>query len=888
MKPQQALDALETGGVAVTVNRRLSRVLNKTYDHHQTAKGKKAWPAAEILPWDTWLRTLFHTLRDSEESPVVLLSSAQVAGIWEQVVVSSEVTGELLDVRAAAAQAQAAWALQQAWGVRVQQQSSPDQNAYVEWRREYRKRCERNGWLDPDSLETWLAPRLSGVRASLPDQLLVLGIDTLSQARQSLIDALRDCGVDVTVDDLPGSERSNATLLTCVDERHEITQVARWARAQLQNDPEWRIGIVVPDLSRQREALLEAIDKALEPSTALCAEQPLSPHYNVSLGVSLANYPMIAEALGWLRWMDQPLALEQYTHLMRSAYIAAGQSERSERAVADNALRGQARRAITLPGFAAVLRRLGEQCPAQLTERIEALVKLGDELPARQSHAAWARSIEQILECLGWPGGFTLNSEEFQLHAAWQQTLQKLAEFDVIHGDCRYSEAVARLSTLVQNNVFQLESDSDAPLQIVGLLEVTGMQFDSLWVMGMDDHSWPQRPQLNPFLPVAAQRAAGVPHNSAAWESGFAERTLRRLYGSAGELIFSYAVRQGDAQFGPSTLLGNLPVAAIGTVVSDSPGWPRTQLQSLDDSMAPGLPQGSEVRGGVSVLSDQADCPFRAFARHRLGAEPQDQPQTGVSASERGSLLHQAMEHLWRALQNQSTLLALDDEALRGHIETALDTAIAEQRLAADTAFVDIERAQMVELILAWLAVDKQRDDFRIDSLEQRHSLAVGGLNINVRIDRADELASGERLLIDYKTGNPKNAPPTAGLLEPRPRDLQLPIYSLAYPQAVNAVALAFVRPLQSQFKGIGDEEFSVGKPGGIKTSGKLKSAHFEGWEQLQQFWREEVTALAEEFVGGVASVTPRQYPQTCKHCALDPLCRVTDSLQATEAGEHE
>ena len=41
--------------------------------------------------------------------------------------------------------------------------------------------------------------------------------------------------------------------------------------------------------------------------------------------------------------------------------------------------------------------------------------------------------------------------------------------------------------------------------------------------------------------------------------------------------------------------------------------------------------------------------------------------------------------------------------------------------------------------------------------------------------------------------------------------------------------------------------------------------------------WRSALTRLGEEFARGEAAVSPKRPPQTCRFCALNALCRITD-----------
>jgi hypothetical protein len=60
--------------------------------------------------------------------------------------------------------------------------------------------------------------------------------------------------------------------------------------------------------------------------------------------------------------------------------------------------------------------------------------------------------------------------------------------------------------------IFQPEAP-EVPIQILGVLESGGLEFDHLWVMGLTDDAWPLPARPNPFMPVRLQRAAGIPQS---------------------------------------------------------------------------------------------------------------------------------------------------------------------------------------------------------------------------------------------------------------------------------------------------------------------------------------------------------------------------------------
>ena len=128
---------------------------------------------------------------------------------------------------------------------------------------------------------------------------------------------------------------------------------------------------------------------------------------------------------------------------MLSAYIDGADIERSARATFDLKLRDFQQSRVSLPALTSLLRRMGDEGAVQLSKQLNETVRLVDGAPKRQTYADWSRLISTLLQSLGWPGERTLNSEEYQLHGAWQQTLQSLVEYDLVASACTFAEAVA-------------------------------------------------------------------------------------------------------------------------------------------------------------------------------------------------------------------------------------------------------------------------------------------------------------------------------------------------------------------------------------------------------------------------------------------------------------
>ncbi|HEX5477458.1 MAG TPA: PD-(D/E)XK nuclease family protein, partial [Burkholderiales bacterium] len=283
------------------------------------------------------------------------------------------------------------------------------------------------------------------------------------------------------------------------------------------------------------------------------------------------------------------------------------------------------------------------------------------------------------------------------------------------------------------------------------------------------------------------------------------------------------------------------------------------------DASAPALaPERRAVRGGTRVLSDQAACPFRAFARWRLRAQTLEAPAEGLDAAARGRLLHALMAHLWKDLKSSQSL----ERDLSSSIAAASAAAVKELALEGlvSPRFAELERARLARLAQEWLGVERARKPFEVVAVEKPIALRLGTLELAGRIDRLDRIAGGHAL-IDYKTSR---APSPKHWEPPRPDDAQLPIYAVASQEPVAALAFAKLRPGEMKLMGFSREADAL--PG-------VKAA--KNWNALLKHWRAEAESLAGAFAGGEARVDPKRGLATCRYCDLQTLCRVYEKLSA-------
>ncbi|MGL4565951.1 MAG: PD-(D/E)XK nuclease family protein, partial [Halioglobus sp.] len=384
---------------------------------------------------------------------------------------------------------------------------------------------------------------------------------------------------------------------------------------------------------------------------------------------------------------------------------------------------------------------------------------------------------------------------------------------------------------------------ADCNVQVLGPLEAAGLGFDQLWLCGMQADRWPAAARPNPFIPQLLQRRLNMPHASAQREWNFALALMDQFTRSTDVLHASYCRLLDDVPQLPSALLECFAPAQAQVVAAIDPAWARQRagrlLETLDDQLAPALEPAelSSISGGSALLEDQSQCPFRAFAKRRLGVEPRSAANLALSAADRGALLHEALNALWARLIDQRSLLALGNAEEADVVEAAAQHAIAafpaRRRRLLGPAYWRLEGQRMASLLREWLALERQRGEFLVLQREQDISLDLGGLPLRLRVDRIDQLPDGSRVIIDYKSGVGK----VQDWLGQRPAKPQLLLYAIAAPDAAAALAFAQMRPRDARFIGLGR---IAAAPGISAELGKAAREYINDadWEALNDYWR--------------------------------------------------
>jgi probable DNA repair protein len=489
----------------------------------------------------------------------------------------------------------------------------------------------------------------------------------------------------------------------------------------------------------------------------------------------------------------------------------------------------------------------------------------------RRDAGEWGEAFGAALAALRWPGG-PLGSREFQAARRFREVLRELASLAPVAQALDAGAAIGELRRLAATP-FQPESGEPAVF-VLDAYDDPGVQLDSLWVAGLTAGAWPRPASVDPLLPIEVQRQLAMPRVTPEDCVADAHDVMACWRARASALALSWPQMENDTESDVSPLL---PADATDL---PSAGAPATRERLAFGARCfepiperPLQPLGTaRVAGGARLFELEALCPFRAFAELRLAAGPLEEPQAGFDRRLRGIALHRALQEIWNGLRGHAGLAALANAARASRIEAAVDAALAATAPEGTGGrTVAVERDWQRLAIARLLDLDLARPPFTVLETERALGLAIGGLELSLRVDRVDRVGD-ELVVIDYKTGNTR---PTAwrGARMDAP---QLPLYAVLHPDRPTGIAFAADGATRAKYVGDGRDGEAIP---GVKAAGKFARTEDEEkgfeWPAIAAHWRAWLERLAADFAAGRTDVDPKLGADTCRLCHLGALCRV-------------
>ena len=905
------LEAMAAGHLVLTPNHRNYIQLLDFYGQWRKDQGLSLiCNTPEIYPVDIWIRSQWQQMVPaSEDESLQILEPVLEASVWQDLIQQSEFGANLVNKSSTARTVQEAWRLIHIWkigfdDIRKQNHFQKSANnlddlaAFLSWVESFENFCQVKSVISLSPLVTRIIEKIVAGQIHIPEQIYLTGFQSPPPLYADLIDALAEKS-----DSLHHFKISaftpNVINKPCLNSDDEVSQAAFWAKNVLTENPEAKIGIICQELKQHALSLQRVFNDVFSQDSIFFEPDAKSSAIHISLSRPLQETPLIESALGILKLNSTWIDTLSFCKLIRSPFLLNAEEDELAKSALEFSLRRKGELKIQL---ALVREILGREGKAEYSEKISsALLELDSvrrKSPSRASCDQWSDVFEAQLEAMGWPGTRQLDHAEVAQLYSWSKALRLFKQTSHWHGAISLDLALVHLMQIVASFTVAPTHDSSA-IQIITPTEADGLVFTHTWVMGLSEQHWPPASRPSPFIPLSLQKKARMPESDIALQTINARQQLQQFRDNCSDqIIYSYPCQDDDLALKPAAMLKALAGKISSTDISDSGPllhplaialmkvstenkMQGSDLELFRDKNLIPLAQEENSHGGISLIANQADCPFKAFAIHRLDATQFPVPVIGLPANVLGSLLHEVMENFWKTMQNQQHLLDCSDMELETVVKKSVNQAIQNKarhyRYTMTERFIALETQRLSALLFSWLEEEKKRGVFRVLDSEARLQWKHADLVLNMRIDRMDETADGSLVVIDYKSGKSSEIK----WLDERQSDPQLMLYMLAVEadqnQAVDGLFIAQINVEESRYKGISKHDTIYPKS---QFSNKPNMPNETSWDSIREIWRESLASVANQYLQGFAAVDLKNVSASCTWCHLGSLCRIKEEVQ--------
>ena len=870
-------DVTDDSVTLVAASTRLARELRYACDYQMVKAKKTVWTRPQIQSYTQWLLHSYSQLGSSD--PQLALRSV-VSNETFMLLAQQQAPNDDVEMHARA--------IVDAW------QLVWDANLWVDFQD---IRSTENGRLCADwfqRISRYLERERLITIAEIPDVIqraierhnwrprgvLTYGFSDESVAQRNLFATLRALDLCSEVNVTPALyEHVTHQLLGFENANEEFSTLALWTREMLAKyGADATIGVVVNGLGNSFSAVKRSFESVF-PEIA-----DINRLVSIDSGQSLTQNRVYLDFVYLMKWTCGPLRHDLLLQLAKSPYFERLNLQRKPQKWFREHMTIRHYRSRMPRGESIILDRIVQSAPRDPNQQ--------------RPFTEVADAMVELLRICGYTAEATDRFAQIDANAisVFNDLVLRLAQAATIQPRISWSRFIDLIEILAADQTIQV-SRPDAPIQVMGRSASTLLQFDALWVTGVSDVDWPAVPRPNPFIPRLMQKRAnlrGISHEQMLEDAQVLTKHWRNC---AHEVVFTYVSQIDKVEAQPSNLFEDLsnakqtqgdvpyvPVVNGAELIQHGHPWAtfsvsdviREYQQNYGSQIA-----ANDVKAATRLLRNQALCPFKGWAVHRVGLEEINEPISRFpNAAQRGSLFHYVVERILKRAKTQEELAKLDERIFYGVIDEVLATEDVAKNLPA--RFLKHERERIRRWIEAWLEVQiNRRQPFEVLEVEKEIHTEINGLTFMGKIDRIDRTDTLDCLIIDHKTGSSY----TPNSWDPdQMSDTQMPMYATAEANCDGIAYLSIYRTidgLRSRWQGV---EQSTQHDEANELAVVL--ANYESLEALKQAWRDRLSQIVADHLDGRADVSPVD-SNVCTYCHLSNLCRIYED-QTIEYAEKE
>jgi RecB family exonuclease len=860
------------GTLTVVPHQRLAHQVWHRQRTAALAAGRTAWEPLTLRTLNAWWSELFQGLWRQEALAPTLVRLA----LWRQALKIAPPPSGPTPALAWAQALDEAHALLGRYALPTQPPGLDD-SPLVTWRRQatrvYTELLRQGQWLSPGELPAYLTAALREGQIMVPPRVLIVGLETPAPVEELWLQELsrRTRVVHLQV---RGDRQNVGEAVSLPDSAQEVHWVAAKLVELAQGDglPLHRLAVTAMAIDTYAPLLRRVLAELLGP--------PQSPDgwaYNFSQGPCLAEVPLFQAALLPLAFIAARERREDLVSLLLSPYYGELKVQGRRSAVWDRLFRehrvdrGWDRLRQT------VRRSLGAEAETGVLPRLDRVFSSLTTPPAPAGQ--WCRRLRAAWQELGFPRGLAIDESE-----AWAHLAGLLLEVETALGGeaLQVGEFLEWLQLGAQRLILAGPGIQAAGIQVLGLLEMRGLDFSRVFCLGMNSGTLPAPPRPLPLLSAAEKRLVlGGTYQS---QHHFAAELFANLLGTAPHLTLTRPrLVDQEEQVATPLYLEEWDQAEMAVLGAPNPAWLRSPvIQAAFHAPAfPALPVYPDqplpwpLPGQISLsqITTALRCPCRFLLEVLLQIKELPKIQAGLDPRERGQLLHTVLARFTTAfLEILEQDQAWDPRRARELLQEAGRQVLAS--LIADLHWQAEGDRWLGEGGLLWEWLSRERERFEQGWRWQGSEVPFADLKepdwpftLAGRIDRLDFHPETADLLVwDYKSGEI----PKAKQVLAEPEEPQLPCYLLAVQQGRVPVS----PPAESLRAGF----ISLKSPRSHHLRHEDFNATPEQWRQAAAAFAAQVTALGRRLAAGDFRPDPTPAPAgrqsgACQYCPYVLVC---------------
>ena len=434
-------------------------------------------------------------------------------------------------------------------------------------------------------------------------------------------------------------------------------------------------------------------------------------------------------------------------------------------------------------------------------------------------------------------------------------------------------------------------------LQIMGLLETRNLDFKTVHILSVNEGILPQSKNASSLIPFDLRKHYGLPtYNNK--QAVYAYHFYRLLQNAENIKIYYNTLADGMGEGESSRFIKQIihempsknPNANIKEKIYKSPSNKNKEIEKIEakktdevyDKIIKKLSFVSEdKKSGLSPtsISCYLKCPLKFYLKY-IEKINDDIPQELIQSNVIGTIIHAALENLYKYFGSDDITLEKYQEIYDKHFNDALKKALADNNFPnglPHSGFNYLSSKMMDKMIENFIKQEikflKANKTMKIIGLEENLFASIyvpehkTNVNLTGNADRIDQVGNTIRI-IDYKSGSvndsdvviKKNVNELKDLSE---KSLQLLIYKYLYKKAHNNIAADDIEPGIIGLRKISKGVFSLSN----------NSSLFIG-ENLIEDFESKLSAIYNEILDKDIPFRQTEDENKCLNCSFVDICK--------------